>query len=359
MRGFLAVVGCVALCTGAAWGASSTTIANRRSVEPAADGCAPVSAPGTLAPPRASDVAYDTDAPDVPLDGSTKVGPPVIDVDEPLVPGDGFECTVTVRNRRQSRTTFDLIPQGILGGRDGTRYVDLDDPDADATAASWISAPSGVTLEPREIARIPVRVVVPDDPPVGSAAAALTIAPRTRAGATAGDTALGIEGRIAVAFLLKLGGGGEARLRLQEGSAPRLRWDRDPWTWRATLVNRGTLHASPAGRVRVRSVLGNVVTELPLAGRPLLPRGEQRLERTWKGVPWFGLYRWDARVGGRDDDVAAARASGWFIALPPWRMLALSALAIVLLLGRRLTRHRLDHVDDLDDLDDDSFDELR
>jgi len=281
------------------------------------------------------------------------VGPPLIDVRAPLAAGDRFTCTITVRNRRAVATTLDLRTSGVVGARAGVGFLDANDPDAATTAASWLrpAAPS-VTLAPREFARVPVTVTVPEDPPVGSAYAALLFVPRAsdEDGNDVGPS-VGVVSRIAVPFLLRVGGEGQAKLHLRDARAPRVRWDRDPWTWRADLDNNGTLHTVPSGRVRIRSLFGSTVRELPIAGRALLPEGRVPLEVTWRGLPWFGIYRYDARVGdAQDPKLAPARASGWILVLPPWWVLALAGFVLVLAIVGLVTRRRQwdDHEDDTD-----------
>jgi hypothetical protein len=108
--------------------------------------------------------------------------------------------------------------------------------------------------------------------------------------------------------------------------------------------------------VRIRSLFGNVVNELKVADLPLLPGGRTRLERTWDDVPWFGIYRWDLRVaaGEQSDDVA--RAEGWFVALPPWWVLAIAAAIIAFAIFGGIARRRNAADEDPSAWDDDDQD---
>jgi hypothetical protein len=283
-------------------------------------------------PPCAAGVAQTgTDPADVPLDERTIVSPVVIDAE--VQPGDTLACTVTIRNRHAApHTTFTFSTEGLTGSHAdniAVRFIDPSDPAAAKTAASWIvpSVPS-ITLAPREFAKVPITITVPKDPPRGGVFASFDVSPK--AATAPGDTNVKIDARVAIPILLRVGGTGSPKLSLRDVHAPKLRWSRDPWTLRAKLDNDGTLHATPAGRVRVRSLFGNTVADLHVDGRPLLPGGRQPVVETWRGVPWLGFYRYDLRLmDATDTGGNIARAHGWFVALPPWWVLALAALVLL------------------------------
>ncbi|MCW2923604.1 MAG: hypothetical protein JWM98_1008 [Thermoleophilia bacterium] len=307
------------------------------------------------------------------LDGSVGVTP-LTDILEfgtpprPLRAGDSLRCTVDIRNRRTTPVTLRFSPHGILGSRArtgvGIRFVEPGDRDAAATAASWLHpAVPTITLRPRQLVHLPVTITVPERAPTGTVAGGIGIdLPRPPAGGSRESAAVGIESRVDSQFLLQVGGEGRPRLHLRDVRAPHLRWDRDPWTLRADLDNDGTLHATPTGRVRVRSPFGNTVTELAISDRPLLPGGRLRVARTWDGVPWFGIYRYDVRVGaaGRPGDTVA-RASGWFVALPPLWVLVLVGLGLVAAILAAMYRRRRERAwaqaDDAAAHGDDEFDD--
>ncbi|MCW2961314.1 MAG: hypothetical protein JWM90_1701 [Thermoleophilia bacterium] len=301
-----------------------------------------------------------TDPANVPLDGDmTATAAVQLAGDEVFEPGGTYLARITIRNRRTESTTFDLSPAGMLGSATsgGVEFIPADAERADETAVSWLDpAVDRITIPPRGVARVPVLITVPQDPPGGSSFATLDILPQLPSNAAddAGP-AVGFQSVLQVAFLLRTGPGAGPRLKLDDVAAPHLRWNRDSWTWTATLENAGDSFATPRGRLRIRSIFGGTVAELPLQARPLLPNGEAPLATTWKGVPWFGLYRSDARVTGVDGDPRPATSSGWFFALPPWWLV----LAIVLLiLGAylrwlipRVRRNLPEHRDDADMLD--------
>jgi hypothetical protein len=293
----------------------------------------------TIAPSRSSDPAGSAT-----IDESTKVSPDQVDVRRALEPGDAFTCIVTIRNRHARAMTFTLEPIGVRGARDGgIAFIGFEDEAIASTAASWLDpAQSTITLKPRGVAKVPVTVTVPPKPPVGAAYAMLMVVPHTQARAAAPDSSLGIQGRVAVAFLLRVGGEGRPKLTLREAAAPRLRWNRASWTYRARLENTGTLHARPRVRVRVRSLFGATVSTLDVSGRTLLPGGSEPIATTWRGVPWIGFYRYDVRVASSGSGTATspARSSGWFVALPPWWLSTIAVLALIGLVGGAAARRR-------------------
>lgn len=290
-------------------------------------------------------IAYDEDPDDVPLDNRVIASPPLVEVEQPLQGGEQFVCTITIRNRREERTTLLLEPRGVLGSRSphaSAQFVDPDDPVATGTAGSWLKPLAAtVTLDPRGVAKVPVRVTIPDEPPSGAAFGAIDITTRSDAPGP-GETNLGITSGVSVLFFLRIGTEGRPDLQLRDVHAPTLRWSRDSWTLRADLDNDGAVHATPRGRVRIRSLFGNTVHELPIAGAPLLPGGRQPVEVTWDDVPWFGIYRFDVRVAPAGDEHAdrVDRADGWFVVLPPWWVLLLALLVLAWIVAGLVVRRR-------------------
>ena len=307
----------------------------------------------TNGPVVAGSVGRDTDADNVELD-NTVVVTPRIDVDRRLEAGDVVTCVLMIRSRRSDTATFQLEPYGIIGSKArnaGFELVDPTDDRWDATAGPWIEPlVSEVTIEPRGVAEVPVTVTVPADPPVGSAYGSVNVVSRTRA--SAGENVIGIESQVATVFLLRVGGEGRPDLRLRDVEAPKLRWNRDAWKLTANLDNEGTLHANASGRVRVKSIFGNVVAELPIRRETVLPGGREPVAGTWKGVPWFGLYRYDVRVEngpryqGEQVPANVETVEGWFLALPPWWVLAIIGAVLVALVVRWWRGRREDVWDD-------------
>jgi hypothetical protein len=275
-------------------------------------------------------------------------------------PGDSELCVVTIRNRHAASRTFRLEPQGVRGSHSGAgvRFSEPQTEEARDTAGAWITPlVSTVTIPPRGVAEVPVRVTIPPDPPRGAAYATLDVVPAGRS--AAGDTQVQIESRVAVPFLLDVSGKGRPKLSLHDPRAQSLRWGRDPWTFRAELDNDGSLHATTSGRVRIRSIFGNEVASLPVSDQPVLPGGRQPIIESWDDVPWFGLYRYDVRMSDANaPGHPVARASGWFIALPNWWILALAAALLCWqVAGMVLRRRRRQRAADADTHDEPEFDE--
>jgi hypothetical protein len=194
-------------------------------------------------------------------------------------------------------------------------------------------------------------VIVPKDPPVGSAYASLDVV--SRAVARAGETTIPIESHLATQLLLRIGGDGAPKLSLHDVDAPKLRWDRDSWKLTGSLDNDGTLHANTSGRVRIRSLLGNDVATLDVRPATVLPGGRVAIAATWDGVPWLGLYQYDLRMTSDGDAASVATTEGWFVALPPWWQLAIFVAIFSTLLVRRVRAGRGRWEDEHDDDDDD------
>ena len=314
--------------------------------------------PCTRTPSR--EVVRDRDADNVELD-ETVVVTPSIQYTVPLQAGDQVTCTIVVRSRRSAPATYELTPLGVVGSRrDDLRYefVGSDDDRWDSTAGPWLApAVSRIVIPPRQVARIPVRVTVPDDPPVGTVSGAIGVT--SRSGAAAGDAVVGIESTAATILLFTVGGDGAPELHVRDLEAPGVRWEREAWPLEANVDNDGTLAGPVDGRVRIRSIFGNEVARLDVPGETILPGGRSRVQASWGKVPWLGLYRWDLRMQSDTEPTSVATVDGWLLALPPWWVLAI-ALALLLFLVIRAIRRRNDRWldDDLDDEDSTSGDDF-
>ncbi len=301
------------------------------------------------------EVVRDRDADNVPLD-ETVVVTPNLEYTVPLQAGDVVSCTIVIRSRRSQPATYELTPFGLVGSRRGDlryEFVDASDERWDSTAGPWLApVQQRVIIPPRGVVRVPVRVTVPDDPPVGTAGGAIGVT--SRSGVTSGDTSIGIESTAATIMLFTVGGDGRPELHLRDVDAPGVRWDREAWPLTANVDNDGTLAGTVGGRVRIRSVFGNEVASLGIVGETILPGGRSQVAVEWGKVPWIGLYRWDLRMQSDTDPAAVATTDGWLLALPPWWVLAIAGAALLYLLVRSI-RNRADRwADEVDDEDDDS-----
>jgi hypothetical protein len=311
-------------------------------------GCERAWAGGTR-PPGLGSVERATDPANVELDGTVIVSPERFVGVSALEPGMVVDCVLAVRSRRSEPASYELVPLGVLGSRApnaGYEFLDRSDDRWAQTAGGWIDlAVDTIVIPPRGVARIPFRITVPADPPGGSAFAAVGTLSRTST--DTGDTSLGVETIVASLVLLQLPGEASPDLRLREVQAPRLRWERESWTLAAFVDNDGNLQGATQGRVRLRSIFGNEVASLGVQTRTILPGGRERIEATWDRVPWIGLYRWDLRVA-TDEPRASATARGWFVALPPWWVLAIVGAALLVLLAHTVIVRRDPSVDEAD-----------
>lgn len=275
----------------------------------------------------------EVDPDNVELDRRIVVSPPALELGP-----DARSCVLVIRNRHPERITVRLEARGLIGARgaqSSVAFLGPEDERFDETAASWLDPrPATFELPPRGVARVPIHVEV-DAPEAGGAASAfgtIDVIPETDS-KEGGQTVVGVESRIAIPFLFQLDLEADPKLRLSSMHAPRLRWDRDPWTLRASIDNRGDLHDEPRGSIRVRSIFGSTVAKFDIDHGPLLPGGRVRIEETWDEVPWFGFYRYEVRVEGASGGAGSDRVTGWFVALPPWWVLAISGLLVFVAIG--------------------------
>jgi hypothetical protein len=342
---------------------SFIAVANVRAAEPVADGVA--APPRCIGPDegceqqrwsssscewnsRSTDSAAGTttrplpdDPGDVALDGRL-IAPAIVEIEPALAAGtQRVRCWIRLRSRRADVTTFELASVGVVGVDADNRsveYVDADDERFRETgAASWVvPASPELRMGPRDVVDVRIDIDVPEDAPPGGQYAGVSIAPSEAtqvAGAPDGGT-VGVRSRIVVPVLMRVSGPVERALTLRDLDAPTVRWNRERWTLDGRIINTGNVHATPDGKVEVRSVFGSRIASMPITERVLLPNGGTPLEVTWRRVPWFGIYRATTTVTPAERngaDVRAARDSRWIVALPPWWVAAAMAILPVLL----------------------------
>ena len=286
-------------------------------------------------------------------DGTVLLTPPRFDLSHAeLRAGDVFTCVLEVRSRLAATATFDVETRGVLGSNAAAldiRYVSRGQSDAARTAVSWLTpAAPQIVVEPGATTLLPVTVRVPRGPASGARYAVVDLVSRTRAG---GEQSVGVETAVESAFLFDVGEAGQPHLQLTKLDAPSVRFNRARWTLHARLSNAGSLHATPRGRVRVRSIFGSTVATPSVDVATLLPGAARRIDADWSRVPWFGLYRWDLRID--DGTGATTTRTGWLLVLPPpWVLAAIAIMLAVILSGflrRRLPYHDWDDGDEWDE----------
>lgn len=294
---------------------------------------------GTAASAGAANVTIRTDPPSVPLDNSVKVSPTQFEID-PAEPGSSRVFTVTVRNRRTKATSFELVPIGLLGSDDPTKVVELlpDDDERNATTArDWIVPSSrSFRLRPRERAEVQVAIAVPPDAGAGGHYAALAV--RQERSRLDGDRMLGVQSEVAIVLLARVPGGDDPDFRIRRVTAPTRIADRGAYRLVAEVENTGPVDLQARGTVRVSSLFGNVVAQMPIASRISLPKGRATAETTWKRTPWFGLYRVRVTMHPDGERAPLRRHERWLVCLPPWWLIAVAvavALGLAILWRRR------------------------
>lgn len=277
-------------------------------------------------------VTIDRDADNVPLDETIKLSPALIELDD-AEPGSTLHRTITVRNRRKAITRFELIALGLRGADRGDvpyRLIAPGEKHYATSAAPWLHAAAGeVTLPPRGVATIEVRIDVPRDARPGGHFGAVVVRQRTGAVDTGGGNSVGVQTQLAVPVLVRVAGGGQPDFELVHVRAPGLVWNREPYRLTARVRGTGDLDLVPVGTVQVDNVFGSTVGRFTIRGRRTLPDGATDATVIWQGTPWFGFYHVSVRLHPENADGPVRTSERTFWALPPLWLLALTALMIV------------------------------
>lgn len=289
------------------------------------------------------------------------LSPDQFEVTKTLKAGDSFACLLKISNRLANATVFQIKAFGIeSNGSDDIRLVGAKEASSKNTAATWVKPlVSSVTLSSNESGTIPVVVSVPQKTIDGGYFATVEVLakPNPKNKKSKPPSNVGIFSGASVPILMQVGNKGVTKLSLSDGHAAKLLVNRSAWIYRARIQNTGTTHATPRGRVRIRSIFGKTIATLPIEARTLLPNGSVKVSAKLKQTPWIGFYRYDVNVSSLADNKAIpAKQSGWFFTLPAWWKLTLLIALFVAIIYIPFTKRRREWRSYVHEVEKDLFD---
>ncbi|MBI5765976.1 hypothetical protein HZA71_01985 [Candidatus Falkowbacteria bacterium] len=277
---------------------------------------------------------------------ATTISPLVIEVD--LDPGRAIKKTISLYNE----TGQDLRLNGYIEtfkpkGENGEAEI------ASALnyqALSWVGLPiNAVNLKPGEVLEALVAINIPKTAQVGGYYLAVMweTAPTVRAG----ETPIGVSGRVGTLLLLKVKGAVQEKLEISEFSTKNNFYNHLPADFSARLKNLGNVHIKPGGYLTIENIFGRVVENLPFNNDKgnILPQSIRKFALVWQrknppevsGGFWrelaaefrqfaFGRYvaQLNLEYGESQQRISSPEIVFWVI---PWRLLTILVVIILLI----------------------------
>lgn len=199
--------------------------------------------------------------------------------------------------------------------------------------AEWFSTSDSVTLRPDESGKIPFTIKVPQDAPPGgqfgviwwsSAASSTTsqdVSIQTRAGIL---VYLNVSGNIVESAKITKFDTENSRTFFGKALAP----------FTLTISNEGNVYIKPKGSLKITSMFGRVVKEIPVnnKGLQILPKSYRSYgDLTWEGSFWsFGPYKAELTAQYGNKQIQQLTESKWIWVFPVHLILMVVAIVVIL-----------------------------
>lgn len=291
------------------------------------------------------------------LAGAVTISPPVLELE--ANPGETIQTKVKLYNETDENIYLNGYVQ-IFQPKGESGEAAVLSPEIGSQAADWLKLPlNAAVLRPDEIIEVPLYVVIPKTADVGGYYLAVTW---EVSGSELKSDQLGINSKAANLVLLKVKGQALEKLSISEfnlASSKKI-YSRLPICFYARLENTGNIHLKPQGFLVIRNMFGRVSQTVPLNedGSHVLPGSIRKFEMSWnKGVVsegnfWieikneikqFAIGRYAVQVqleyGEKRERLVSEEISFWVM---PWRLLAILAVVIVIVVFFKLKSRKRD-----------------
>jgi hypothetical protein len=275
--------------------------------------------PGTAA-------AYTVEKHDDQVTGQIVISPTKVELS--LDPGDTATSEITLVNRTGEPVTFQFSTEDFEGSLDPSQAtVFMAEEQSPRGASTWLNPEvDSIVLDHGETLTMNVEVSVPPSAEPGGHYAAL-FASRTTDRYENGS-AVKITDRIGTLFLITVSGAIDEVGTLD---APEVDGFMEYGPVYVGLVfnNEGNVHLKPKGKVVIRNLLGQTVTEIPVEEWIVLPDSSRRTLVKWDRHYLLGRYSATAEITyGESNITLLSETSFWVI---PWKIILTVILSLLLL----------------------------
>jgi hypothetical protein len=270
-----------------------------------------------------------------------EISPPVITLS--VDPGKTVTTQINIRDISPTKLVVTgQINDFVAAGEDGTPKLLIDEKDQiednPYSMKTWIAPINSLTLNPKEIKKLPITINVPANAAPGGYYATV----RFTASAPGIDSSgVALSASLGSLLLVKVNGDVkedmstvEVGASLTPGGKNNLLFESAPIYFFERIKNSGNIHEQPTGQMTVTDMFGKkvAVVNINLPPKSILPNSIRRFEQTFdKSVigkkMLFGKYTVNMKmVYGSDSKVLSSSFSFWVI---PYRLIGIAIIIIV------------------------------
>ncbi len=254
-----------------------------------------------------------------------------------IKPGESRVAEIIVTNRTGSLREFIFEIEDTSGSNNiDTPIVLLGNERGPYTLKDYISLPKmRIELENNKRARIPVTITIPADAEPGGRYGSVLVTTVSKdtelnAGGGAAPSSV-IVSRLATLFFITIPGDTAIDAKLQGISTvpEKLFFTESPINFQILFENKGDLHLTPYGELRVHNFIGEEVGFVELDPWFAMPKSLRTREVEWNRELLIGRYTATAQINrGYDDIVDEASVSFWVL---PWRVIVVTFVTLFVL----------------------------
>ena len=277
-----------------------------------------------------------------------EIAPPIINLTGD--PGQTINTEITLRDVSTSslRVTTEFN-DFTANGEDGTPKILLDQKDPTPySIVKWISPIPSLTLEPKQLKKVPVTIKIPADASPGGYYGVIRFS-----GTPPDIDTSGVSLSASLGTLVMLRVKGDAKEQLEtldfmttgtDGKASSL-FEGIPFNFVERLKNTGNVYEQPTGRILISDIFGKpvAVVNVNLEQRNILPgttrKFTQTLDKSGLGDRFlFGFYKAKLTLDYGNKQTVTSSLSFWVI---PYKIILLAILLIIgLIIGGRIFLRR-------------------
>jgi hypothetical protein len=208
----------------------------------------------------------------------------------------------------------------------------------------WLKTKESVTLKPGESTKVPYSIEIPKDAPPGGQFAVIwwgSVPPKKEK-----DTQdVSIQTRAGILVYLNVSGNiiEGAKIKSFDAQDGKTLFASTPVTFSMAIANEGNVYIKPKGSIKITSIFGNTVAELPLnpKGLQILPNSFRTFsEYKWDGsIVSIGPYKTEATLiyGAKQDQLVSSK----WIWILPIKMISVIVVTLLILFILLITFFRM------------------
>lgn len=282
-----------------------------------------------------------------------EIAPPILSLSGD--PGQTITAEINLRDISTSKLVVsNEINDFTASGEDGTPKILLDEEETNPfSIKSWIQPIDQLTLEPKQIKKIPVVIKIPANAPPGGYYGVVRFSGTPP---ELDNTGVSLSASLGALILLRVNGEVVEKLSIEEffttnnGSKSSL-FEFTPVTFVERIKNSGTIHEQPSGQITITDMFDNLVARvnINLPPRDILPESIRKFEQTLDEATigkkmLFGKYTASLKVlYGSKETAINSTITFWVI---PYTLIAILLVGLItgFFILRSMIRKYNDHI---------------